>query len=855
MSQKLKDLCKLFKIPDKGDTVQFKGQHWEDMDQQAMKEYCLNDVDREYDLLEILLPRIDNLEFELQLMQHTLNLYLRPPFKLDVKLANEISDGMKKALRDDLLKVRWVLEYADKKKKTISDILRARTIFPKILADILPEGEEIPMKPGKNKMIPALAQQDVGFQLLLVHPDEKVRDLMAAKAAVTSWPLHKAKVDSIIAQASHSNNMMRIPLKYYGAHCLTGDAEVLTREGWAALANWDYGEIMQWSPSGKMDFRSAQCLSFGNSEPMIGIDSPYIVTTMTKGHTVPRFGSGNKSFMPCKAGDLLDKGISYLPISGISEHQGEITADQMRVLVAVQADGSWQLKSKHGRELRFCLTKNRKQKRFREIFDAAGVKYREGIYDSHPGEISFRIKWIDLPDWLVPERKVFGSWLLDSTPDAREAFIGELVHWDGHKSGNLEYYSRIGLNHEWVAIMAHLTGRGAKRGKNGATIIRETRDPQRAIVARNHVGQRSPINTVYCPVTETGYFLVRDNKTIFITGNTGRWSGTQKTNPLNLGGKGRGKAIHPLIGKVRHALLAPEGKMLTICDSAQIEARELAWVAGQDDLAGGFARGEDIYSVFATRLFGEEVRKPREGDDPEVAKILDIRRGFGKDAILGCGYGMGSDTFLLRCKQNGSLRPLFDSGEYDAAFIEKLIKTYRATYTKIPEFWREIEKCFRWVTKYHNEVISYHIPDDNTCLHTGMEKQKPIIKNALLTFWRDGKDTVIQLPSGRCLYYRHAVVTRKKELKYVWGPLWGGTLTENVIQAMCRDLLAGWLLECEHNDIPIILHTYDELVGCVPEDRSEEALSKMIEIMNTGPAWAEGLPLATEGEVSKCYKK
>jgi DNA polymerase len=562
MSQKLKDVAKLFKLKNKGDTSQFKGQHWEDMDHEAMKEYCLNDVELEYQILERMLPIIDDPAFEFQLMEHTLNLYLYPPFNLDVGLAKEISAGMQKELRKDLLEARWILKYATKKKKTISELLRAKSILPEILADVLPEGEEVPMKlspkpykkTGKHELIPALAKNDVGFQFLLVHPDKKVRDLCKAKAAMGSWPNHRTKVESIINQAASTNNKVRVPIKYYGAH-------------------------------------------------------------------------------------------------------------------------------------------------------------------------------------------------------------------------------------------------------------------------------------------------------------TGRWSGMEGVNLLNLGGKGRGQAIHPLIGKARNALLAPEGHVLVIADSAQIEARELAWISGQDDLIGGFSRGEDIYSTFATRLFGEEVRKPRDSDTPGEAKILTIRRGFGKDAILGCGFGMGTNTFLLRCKQNPSLRPLFDSGEYNWDFIDTLIKTYRRTYARIPQFWKAIEKCFRWVTKYPNEVVTYCIPDDSVCLHKGMEKQKPIIKNAILTFWREKNDTIIQLPSGRRLFYRHAVVTRDKQLKYIWGPLWGGTLTENVIQAMCRDMLAGWLLECERNEIPIILHTYDELVGCVPEHRADEALAKMIEIMNTRPDWAAGLPLDTEGGISSCFKK
>jgi hypothetical protein len=322
--------------------------------------------------------------------------------------------------------------------------------------------------------------------------------------------------------------------------------------------------------------------------------------------------------------------------------------------------------------------------------------------------------------------------------------------------------------------------------------------------------------------------------------HTGRWSGGGGWNPLNLGGKGRGNPIHPLIGQVRNTLVAPDGYMLVVVDSAQIEARELAWAAHQEDLVKGFANHEDIYSNFASELFQTKIWKVSEEEaaTPEGKKVS-IMRGFGKDAILGCGYGMGSDTFYDRCRQNGSLRPHFDSGEYDWNFIDKLIKVYRTKYADIPAFWKEIERCFRIVTKYPGQETSYEIS-----VHAAFE------------FSRTDTTTRIQLPSGRPLTYRHAVVTPKGDnLKYIWGPLWGGTLTENVIQAMCRCLFAGWLLECEANSIPIVLHLYDELVGCVPEDQAEEKLAQMISIMEHGPKWADGLPLSAEGFTTKRFKK
>lgn len=111
MSQKLKDIVKVFKLQEKGDTNQFKNQYCIDINWIAMKRYCLNDVDLEWQLLNILLPMLDNPDFELTLAQHTLNLYLKPIVDLDVNLANELEIGMNQELINILDGVSWVLDY------------------------------------------------------------------------------------------------------------------------------------------------------------------------------------------------------------------------------------------------------------------------------------------------------------------------------------------------------------------------------------------------------------------------------------------------------------------------------------------------------------------------------------------------------------------------------------------------------------------------------------------------------------------------------------------------------------------------------------------------------------------------
>lgn len=339
--------------------------------------------------------------------------------------------------------------------------------------------------------------------------------------------------------------------------------------------------------------------------------------------------------------------------------------------------------------------------------------------------------------------------------------------------------------------------------------------------------------------------------------HTGRWSGGEKINLQNLGGRGRaGQGTHPLIQQMRSLLCAPNGSVLGIGDSCQVEARVLAWLAGQDDLIKEFTDGEDIYSIFATKLFNSCVYKPKEDEFSPLKCLLKIRRGFGKDAILGCGYGMGADTFYQRCIANGDLRPLFDSGNYDWDFIANLIRTYRTTYKRIPEFWSSIEKAFKWVIKYPHETVSYFIQKDDIYFQ-GQQITYNTSLDSHLLFYNNNGIVHLRLPSGRELTYRHCALkqtTKGSQIRWHWGHLWGGSITENIVQSVARDLLAYWILEMDKANLPIVLHSHDEIV-CMLQKNDVHALDDMLKIMCTGPDWAEGLPLDAEGCLCEAYQK
>jgi DNA polymerase len=324
-------------------------------------------------------------------------------------------------------------------------------------------------------------------------------------------------------------------------------------------------------------------------------------------------------------------------------------------------------------------------------------------------------------------------------------------------------------------------------------------------------------------------------------GVTGRESGAGGINAQNFGARD----VHPLIKRVGSMLTAPEGWTLGTGDLSQIEARVIAWLAGQTDLVEQFARGEDVYSDFAqNHVFHEETRKPREGDAPELVKALEIRRNFGKMAILALGYGMGGQTTYDRCLLDKSLRPLFDDGTYDIDFCYRLVNLYRKRYTKIVAYWGELQRAWKFVTKYRDQ--------SSTVCHN----------RHAVKFYSIDDTTVMQLPSGRCMFYPHSRVSADDQLSYTTGVpktkyyIYGGKLAENVTQAVARDVFMEGSLRCEDAGFPIVFRVHDQLITLIRDDEhAQDRLAEMHRLQTEMLPWAQGLPVMTEGRLTRCYAK
>jgi DNA polymerase len=311
--------------------------------------------------------------------------------------------------------------------------------------------------------------------------------------------------------------------------------------------------------------------------------------------------------------------------------------------------------------------------------------------------------------------------------------------------------------------------------------------------------------------------------------HTGRWSGGEGINTANLPTRGGG-----LQCEIKHCLIAQPGEVFVMGDAAQIEARGVAWFAGQEDLLNAFAQSRDVYSEFAAEVLAQPVRKARKDDPTAVQRLFNGRRTLGKVGILGMGYGMGKNRALEYMLTYPELEPKVESGEIDLEFCRRFVDKYRSKYSRVPKFWRDIEDAFRFVTKY------------------GKEKSLQGLRLS-----RDGTMTAIGLPSGRHLFYPQARITGSfpnERLAYRWGDLWGGTLTENVVQAASRDVLAETILFVESYGFSVVHHVYDSIVVACPEDRAEAAEQVLAEALTRTPAWANGWPMDVETTIAKRYE-
>jgi hypothetical protein len=278
------------------------------------------------------------------------------------------------------------------------------------------------------------------------------------------------------------------------------------------------------------------------------------------------------------------------------------------------------------------------------------------------------------------------------------------------------------------------------------------------------------------------------------------------------------------------SLTPPKGHKFVSSDASQIEARLLAHTAGQKDLSQAFADGRDIYSEFATSVFGEPAGKA-EGDSPEATRMMMLRK-IGKTAILGLGYQMGADLLYKKFQETKELAPLLDDGTITRKRCGDIVDAYRQKYPAIVAFWHGAEKAFVEVVERQSQAL---------------------VRLGTLTLQKADDAVHIELPSGRRIIYPDVKVCNGKICSGKDNNLYGGKLVENIIQAIARDLLANAILTLEKQGWPVVCHIHDEIICLAPEQRAEECLEAMINAWRAIPEWATGLILDAEGRIGNNF--
>ena len=647
--------------------------------------------------------------------------------------------------------------------------------------------------------------------------------------------------------------------QFYGANrtgrfCLTGDHEILTPRGWARIDSWTGGSIAVWNPdSDAISFQSAEQVVFPYSGDLIRIEHQRISQLSTPDHKMPvRLPNGE--LVPRTAEALFDRYRTEIPVC--SSRAGRKTKEQneLRILIMTQADGHY---TEDG-SIKFGFKKLRKVERCKSLLRKAGITYSYVHYEKDQKHV-FTILPRHIPLWLREFRsKTFGWWMLDEDADV---ILDELEHWDCYRAGpqSIQYSTTNRTNADIIQAVCELSGRKASirtkvRDKaktpnwNDAFYVDIWLRPGSTTgVRRDQVSKETFDGLVYCAVTPTGYFLVRRNGKVWITGNSGKLVQFQNMSKNEMpdladcrelvrdGHYTAVKALYggvakPLSELVRTAIIPEEGHKILVADFSAIEARVIAWLAGEQWRLDTFREGGDIYCASASQMFHVPVVK--HGENGHL-------RQKGKVAELALGYGGGVNAL----KAFGADKMGMTEEE-----MQETVDLWRESSPKICQLWKTMEKAACRC------VLS-----------------KAPTKDSLAGIRFDYENGVLwmTLPSGRRLAYWGAQYTEsrfhpgRRVLSYMgvdqqtkkWNRIetWGGKLVENLVQATARDCLRESMFALDAEGYDIRAHVHDEVI--VTEPIGGRSVEQMAEVMGRAIDWAPGLPLRADGYEGSYYFK
>ncbi len=335
--------------------------------------------------------------------------------------------------------------------------------------------------------------------------------------------------------------------------------------------------------------------------------------------------------------------------------------------------------------------------------------------------------------------------------------------------------------------------------------------------------------------------------------HTGRWSAS-KGSGLNLQNLKRGSFL-------RKSIMAPQGYSLVVCDLSQIEPRVLAWLCDYDALLNIFSSGQDAYAQFGAQMFGI----------PGMTKEThpDLRQS-AKSALLGCGYGLGWASFAAQLLTGFLGAP---PTRYDKAFAKQL--GVRAEYVnEFVSYAPNVKRMEDIPRTCADSELVVHCVSAKKIIDKYREAAQPV-----KTFW-EMCDALIQrsllegheythkcltftkekiyLPSGLALRYPKIKGSPdpKGRMQWFYGDdekrLYGGKLTENIVQAVARCVMTDGMLRIQKR-YPCVLTVHDEVVVLVPDAEVVDAEKWVLAQMTMEPKYMPGIPLAADIGHAKRY--
>jgi DNA polymerase len=307
--------------------------------------------------------------------------------------------------------------------------------------------------------------------------------------------------------------------------------------------------------------------------------------------------------------------------------------------------------------------------------------------------------------------------------------------------------------------------------------------------------------------------------------HTGRFSGGDKLNLQNLPSRGN--------TTIRRALKAPPGQMLISCDSSQIEARTVAWVAGQEDLLIAFRDKRDVYSEFATEVYGRAITKADK-----------VERFVGKTCVLGLGYGMGAEKFRRTLEiGQGGINVVIDINE-----AERIVRLYRQKNWKIVQFWQKCGNALKDMLYGGENALHPQVRYDKRGIRmpNGFYVQYPALRETANGFMYISDARTYQKA------IKDRVLTGSPPDDIAWTRIYGGKVTENIVQALAalaiREQMAAAGLHFK-----VAFQVHDEIIIAVPEDNALADQAKLEALMSVAPKWAPDLPVACESGMAANY--